>query len=132
ERMLDPDGPWARLTLCIAYATEAHLFIKDMNQSPFNVGTRLLLDDFNADQIAEMNRRYGTPLHTPGEKTRFFDFVGGNPYLVQRGLEVLATDKVSLTALEASAESDDGVFGDTLRRMVAAIRLDTTLVEAVV
>ena len=46
ERALDPDGPWGRLTLCIAYATEAHLFINDLNQSPFNVGTRLSLDDF--------------------------------------------------------------------------------------
>jgi hypothetical protein len=43
KRALDPSGPWARLTLAIAYATEAHLFITDLNQSPFNVGTRLAL-----------------------------------------------------------------------------------------
>src|SRR5262249_26905933 len=30
ERALDPTGPWAGLTLIIAYATEAHLFIRDM------------------------------------------------------------------------------------------------------
>ncbi len=36
-RSLDPDGPWRDLTLAIAYATEAHLFIADINQSPFNV-----------------------------------------------------------------------------------------------
>src|SRR5262249_53660384 len=41
KRALDPEGPWQRLTLAIAYATEAHLFITDLNQSPFNVGTRL-------------------------------------------------------------------------------------------
>src|SRR5438876_10938082 len=35
KRALDPHGPWARLTLAIAYATEAHLFITDLNQSPF-------------------------------------------------------------------------------------------------
>src|SRR5262249_14686710 len=39
-RSLDPKGPWKRLTLAIAYATEAHLFITDMNQSPFNVGAK--------------------------------------------------------------------------------------------
>ena len=35
ERALDPTGPWAGLTIVIAYATEAHLFITDLNQSPF-------------------------------------------------------------------------------------------------
>src|SRR5262249_48359004 len=37
ERALDPSGPWSALTIAIAFATEAHLFITDMNQSPFNV-----------------------------------------------------------------------------------------------
>jgi len=32
KRALDPAGPWRRLTLAIAYATEAHLFITDLNQ----------------------------------------------------------------------------------------------------
>jgi AAA-like domain len=35
-RTLDPDGPWSTFTLAIAYATEAHLFITDLNKSPFN------------------------------------------------------------------------------------------------
>src|SRR4029434_1802258 len=58
KRALDPQGPWQQLTLAIAYATEAHLFITDLNQSPFNVGTRLALEDFNFEQVAELNRRY--------------------------------------------------------------------------
>src|SRR5262245_3305688 len=62
KRALDPQGPWHRLTLAIAYATEAHLFITNLNQSPFNVGTRLLLEDFTFEQIAELNRRYDSPL----------------------------------------------------------------------
>src|SRR6185369_11889429 len=52
-RALDPNGPWSRLTISIAYATEAHLFISDLNQSPFNVGTRLTLEDFTGEQLAE-------------------------------------------------------------------------------
>jgi DNA-binding SARP family transcriptional activator len=31
-RSLQPSGPWSRLTLAISYATEAHLFITDLNQ----------------------------------------------------------------------------------------------------
>src|SRR5262249_53235859 len=85
-RALDPNGPWARLTIAIAYATEAHLFISDLNQSPFNVGTRLVLEDFTGEQLAELNERYGGPLDDQEQITRFRQLVGGHPYLTQRGL----------------------------------------------
>src|SRR6185369_18050573 len=49
RRALDPTGPWHRLTLAMAFATEANLFITDVNQSPFNVGTRLTLHDFTSE-----------------------------------------------------------------------------------
>ena len=39
-------GLWGRLTLIIAYATGAHPFIPDVDQSPFNVGTTITLEDF--------------------------------------------------------------------------------------
>ena len=80
-RSLDPEGPWRRLTLVMAYATEAHLFITDLNQSPFNVGTRLTLEDFTPEQTADLNLRYGSPLRTDGEVRRYFGLIGGNPYL---------------------------------------------------
>jgi hypothetical protein len=54
ERSLDPSGPWQNRTLAIAYATEAHLFISDMNQSPFNVGTRLTLADFTCSRYLNL------------------------------------------------------------------------------
>jgi hypothetical protein len=71
ERSLDPSGPWQKLTLAIAYATEAHMFITDMNQSPFNVGTRLVLNDFTPLQLEELNKRYGTPLRDKSELVQF-------------------------------------------------------------
>ena len=90
ERSLDPTGPWQKLTLAIGYATEAHMFISDMNQSPFNVGTRLVLADFTSDQVWELNGRHGSPLHDQRELQAFYDLVGGQPYLTRRGLHELA------------------------------------------
>ena len=58
RRALDPSGAWSKLSLAIAYATEAHLFITDLNQSPFNVGTRIILEDFTLEQITELNHRW--------------------------------------------------------------------------
>lgn len=131
ERSLDPEGPWQRLTLAIAYATEAHLFITDINQSPFNVGTRLLLDDFTFEQVAELNQRYGFPLKNNDEITRFFRLVGGQPYLVRRGLHEMVTIGVDLTAFEAKAGTDEGPFGDHLRRILVLLAQDPALCEVV-
>jgi DNA-binding SARP family transcriptional activator len=130
ERSLDPDGPWSRLTLAIAYATEVHLFITDLNQSPFNVGTRLALEDFTPAEVADLNRRYGSPLQTDGDVSRFVKLVGGHPYLVRRGLHALAESSESLEAFLARADREDSVFGDHLHRMVSSLRQDGSLCAA--
>jgi hypothetical protein len=130
RRALEPDGPWSRLTLAIAYATEAHLFISDLNQSPFNVGTRLTLEDFTLEQVAELNRRYGSPLQTV-EIARFVDLVGGQPYLVRQGLDELASGRLDLAALEEQATHDEGLFGDHLRRILLSLTREPEMAEAV-
>jgi serine/threonine protein kinase len=129
KRALDPSGPWERLTLILAYATEVHLFITDLNQSPFNVGTRLVLEDFSFEQVAELNRRYGSPLRDKAEVTRYFHLVGGHPYLVRRGLYEMAFHGLRLAALEAKADHDEGPFGDHLRRILISLSQDPALCD---
>lgn len=129
-RALDPAGPWPRFTIALAYATEAHLFISDLNQSPFNIGTRLALEDFTCAEVAELNQRYGAPLDEAG-LARFFELMGGHPYLVQCGLYEMTVHGRALAAIEAQAESREGIFGDHLRRMLLSLKRDTELCEAV-
>jgi hypothetical protein len=131
ERALDPAGPWAQLTLVMAYATEAHLFITDLNKSPFNVGTRLTLEDFTPEQVAELNRRCGSPLADQAGLTRFYELVGGHPYLVRCGLDEMAAHDTPLATFETRASRDDGIFGDHLQRMWAALTRDPELCEVV-
>lgn len=128
-RALDPNGPWSRLTLAIAYATEAHLFISDLNQSPFNVGTRLTLEDFTGEQLAELNDRYGRLFADDEQMARFRQLVGGHPYLTQRGLYEISKHRVSLAALEDTADRDDGPFGDHLNRLVISLQQDQPLLQ---
>lgn len=131
ERSLEPEGPWSRLTLAIVHATEPHLFIQDLNQSPFNVGTKIVLEDFTAEQVAELNRRYNSLLAGPGELQRFRDLVGGHPFLARRGLQELSKPGMTLDVFEKSAERDDGPFGDHLRRMLVLLAKDAELSAAV-
>ena len=131
KRSLDPKGPWSRLTLAIAYATEAHLFITDLNQSPFNVGTRLTLDDFDLDQVSDLNDRYGTPIKVQADLVRFNRMVNGQPYLVRRGLYELATKRIPFADLEARADHDEGIYGDHLRRLLLSFVNEPALVKVV-
>jgi Cdc6-like AAA superfamily ATPase len=131
QRALNPAGPWGKFTLAVAYATEAHLFITDLNQSPFNVGTRLTLEDFTVEQTSELNARYGSPLRDSAEVERFYALVGGHPALVRRGLHEMTARGLGIAAVEAEAEREDGLFGNHLRRMLHALQQDSALCEAV-
>jgi len=100
-----------------------------MNQSPFNVGTRLTLEDFTLSQVADLNERYGSPLKDEGEVARYYRLVSGHPYLARCGLQEMVVRRRDLTALEAVADRDDGPFGDHLRRIGASLEQDPALRE---
>lgn len=121
ERAFDPAGPWSRLTLAIAYAAEAHLFIRDINQSPFNVGVRLVVDDFLPAQVAELNRRRGSPLSKKVELEQLYRLVGGHPYLVQRALREIGCANATVAQLVTRGDQDNWIFGDHLRLLRAAL-----------
>jgi DNA-binding winged helix-turn-helix (wHTH) protein len=128
-RALEPAGPWRRLTLALAYATESHLFITDLNQSPFNVGLQLTLEDFTIAQVAELNRRYAGPLRDEAEIGRFYKLIGGHPYLAQRGLYEMRKRGIELAEVEARASHDEGVFGDHLRRLLTSLESNEALCD---
>ena len=115
----------------MAYSTEAHLFITDLNQSPFNVGTRLILGDFSRGDIVDLNRRYGFPLKGDAEIERFVAVVGGHPYLVQRGLREMVASGTQVVPFESLAYSENWVYADHLSRIAAILLRQSDLLEAV-
>ncbi len=124
-------APWKRLTMAIAYATEAHLFIADLDQSPFNIGTTVVLEDFTPEQIADLNIRYDSPLRDDAEIQEFYGLVGGQPFLVNRGLFEMAENHRNLAAFTAQAAREEGIFGDHLRRILVALASDPGLTDDV-
>lgn len=131
RRALEPDSPWNRLSLVLVYATEAHLFIQNRNQSPFNVGTEVPLSDFTSEEVAELNERRGSPLRTSAEVERFHRLLNGHPYLTQLGLATIAGRGMTLDEVEAQADRNEGVFGAHLRQMLADLIQDSQLTSTV-
>lgn len=106
---------WRQLDLVLVTSTEPYLLIDDMNQSPFNVGEVLGLQDFTAEQVADLNQRHGSPLQ-PSEVRLLMNLLGGHPYLVRRALYLLAGKMSTTEQLFTQAATDIGPFGDHLRR----------------
>ncbi|MSU62868.1 MAG: toll/interleukin-1 receptor domain-containing protein [Pedosphaera sp.] len=131
ERALDSSGPWRFLTVAIAYATEAHLFINDLNQSPFNVGTRVTLNDFSRSETSELNGLYRGPLKNDAELDRFHRLLGGQPYLTQLGLRELAARNAGIQWIEEQAHLEETIFSDHLLRLLAVLNQDEKMMEAI-
>lgn len=129
RRALDPAASWGRLTLAIAYATEAHLLIADVNQSPFNVGIRVALEDFTAEDVMTLNERYGSLLDGAAAVARLMALVGGHPYLLQCVFSEVRRG-ATLDRVEDDARREDGSLGEHLRRLRAVLQLEPALEQA--
>jgi AAA-like domain len=113
---------WNQFNLLIAHSTEPALFIQDLNQSPFNIGTPFRLGDFERDEILWLNQRHGCSLKGAEDVERLIRLVGGHPYLVRQALFSLSANGASVAHLEQTAADDKGPFGDHLRRLLWALR----------
>ncbi|HEY0406614.1 MAG TPA: serine/threonine-protein kinase [Pyrinomonadaceae bacterium] len=114
---------WGRLTLVISYATEAGRLISDQNQSPFNVGVKCVLPNFELEQVADLNGRYGHPLRNESEHVQFHAYTGGHPFLTQHCLGLLARRGAgALSSLQQEAAQHVGPFGDHLRHLAQIVQ----------
>ena len=120
RRAFEPEL-WEKLNIVLAISTEPYLLINDINQSPFNVGLKITLADFRAEQVQTLNQQHGFPVKTD-DFAHFMTFLGGQPYLTRQALYKLLMQNMSWGDLVGLAASDDGPFGSHLREMYAQIR----------
>jgi hypothetical protein len=109
------DDRWNRFNLVMVISTEPYLLIRDVTQSPFNVGLKLYLQDFDRDQVHDLNERHGSPVRDK-DFSELMDLLGGHPYLTRKALYTLVTERLSWAGLLRVAPTDQGPFGDHLRR----------------
>jgi serine/threonine-protein kinase len=123
------DELWDKLNLVMVISTEPYHLIADVNQSPFNVGLKLHLEDFNEAQIRDLNERHKSPLRD-GEITQFITLLNGQPYLSRKALYTMVTERLTFAQLTQVAANEDGPFGDHLRHHLTELRYDPTSLEA--
>jgi AAA domain-containing protein/TIR domain-containing protein len=121
---------WKQLDLALVTSTEPYQLIKNLNQSPFNVGEVINLDDFTPEQVADLNHRHGKPLND-NEERRLIELLGGQPYLTRRAFYLVTINSISVGDLFDRAIDDRGPFGDHLRYHLFRIHDKEELIEGV-
>jgi hypothetical protein len=106
---------WMNLELVLCASTEpSHFISADSSQSPFNVGERILLQDFTIPEFGELTHRHAIRL-AASEQEELYELLHGHPFLTRRALYLLATKRIDLETVRITATRDDGPFGDHLR-----------------
>src|SRR5919202_2396889 len=124
----DNSDIWQKLRLVVVHSTEVYIPL-NINQSPFNVGLSLELPEFTTKQVQDLAHRYELNW-TPQQVEQLMALIGGNPYLVQRGLHHISCEDIPVEELLETAVAEDGIYSDYLRRQLWNLKQYPELVSA--
>lgn len=119
---------WQKLRLVVVHSTEGYIPL-DINQSPFNVGLPIKLQEFTKDQVTDLASRHG--LHwTSSQTEQLMTLIGGHPYLVRLAFYYLSRQQITWEELLNDAPTESGIYGDHLRRHLWSLQHNETLAQA--
>ena len=124
---------WQKLRLIVTHSTEIYISL-NINQSPFNVGLSLSLEEFNTSQIEELAKKYGLQQQQFGIQSSqiqsLIEIVGGHPYLINLAFCHLITQNNDLDLIIREAATDTGIYRDYLRGHLIALKAHPELAAA--
>ncbi|MDA0866100.1 MAG: AAA-like domain-containing protein, partial [Cyanobacteria bacterium] len=119
---------WEKLRLIVVHSTEVYIPL-DINQSPFNVGLPIDLQEFTPDQVTNLAERHGLQW-SAAQIQQLMTLVGGHPYLVRVAFYYIVQRQLTLDQLLDSAPTESGIYGDHLRRHLWNLHRNDTLAQA--
>ena len=119
---------WKKLRLVIVHSKEVYIPL-NINQSPFNVGLPIELPELTLAQITDLVNRHQLSWQT-SEAEKLMTLTGGHPYLVRQALYQIARGRIDLEKLLQLAPTEEGIYGDHLRRQLRYLKEDTEMLEA--
>jgi serine/threonine protein kinase len=119
---------WKKLRLVIVHSKEVYIPL-NINQSPFNVGLPIDLPELTLSQIADLVQRHQLDWQ-PTQIKQLLMLTGGHPYLVRQALYQIARGRIDWENLLKSSPTEEGIYGNHLRRQLGNLREDPELLEA--
>ena len=119
---------WKKLRLVIVHSKEVYIPL-NINQSPFNVGLPIELPELTLPQIADLVNRHQLNWQMT-EVEKLMTLTGGHPYLVRQALYQIARGRIDLEKLLQLAPTEEGIYGNHLRRQLSYLKEDAEMLEA--
>ena len=119
---------WGKLRQIIVYSSESSTVL-NINQSPFNVGLPIELDELNILEVLALALAYKLPW-TIAEVEKLTDAIGGHPELVQKAIDRISHQNISLDALLRTAPTEEGIYKDHLVNRLQKLEEHPDLVAA--
>jgi len=121
---------WRKLRLLVVHSTDIYVPL-DLDQSPFNVGLPIQLDNFTPVDVQDLAQRYGLEWEEDGEEVRqLMAMVEGHPALVHLALYYLNQGKINLSQLLETAPNASGIYAHHLQRHWATLEKQPELAQA--
>jgi hypothetical protein len=119
---------WGKLRQIIVYSSESSTVL-NINQSPFNVGLPIELDELDISEVLALALVYKLPW-TIAEVEMLTDAIGGHPELVQKAIDRISHQSISLEALLRTAPTEEGIYKDHLVKRLQKLEENPDLVAA--
>ncbi len=119
---------WKKLRFVIVHSKEVYIPL-NINQSPFNVGLPIELPELTRAQVEDLVHRHRLEWQ-PFEVEQLMSLTGGHPYLVRQALYQIARGRMNLEQISQLASTEEGIYGDHLRRQLGNLKEDTELMNA--
>ncbi|NET59669.1 MAG: hypothetical protein F6K47_27025 [Symploca sp. SIO2E6] len=120
---------WQKLRLVVVHSTEVYSSL-DINSSPLaGIGLEIELPEFSFEQVQELVKRYRLDW-SASQIEQLIIMVGGHPYLMDKALDYLQRQQVTLDQLLLAAPTEAGPFSDHLRRHLGNLQQHPELAVA--
>ncbi len=120
---------WQKLRLVVIHSTEIYVPLH-LNQSPFNVGLPIQLEDFNLAEVQQLAQRYGLNWKDGVQARQLISMVGGHPALVSLALYHLSRQEITMSQLLETAPTVMGIYAHHLQRHWATLEKQPELAQA--
>ncbi|WP_019503928.1 AAA-like domain-containing protein [Pleurocapsa sp. PCC 7319] len=120
---------WQKLRLIVVHSTEIYVPLQ-LDQSPFNVGLPIRLDDFNLEEVEQLAQRYGLEWKDGTQASRLMSLVGGHPALINLALYYLGREEMTLSQLLETAPTATGIYAHHLQRHRMTLEKNPELAQA--
>jgi AAA-like domain/CHAT domain len=120
---------WRKLRLVLAVWREVDNIPLPPHQSPFNVGLKAELQEFNVSQVQELVQRHQLQWSV-AEVEQLMNVVDGHPYLLQVALRTIASGQLTLGQFCQTAATEEGVYREHLHEHLQSLERDPELMMA--